>query len=57
VSLAVTLAAGGVVGASALKVHCTHQRRAGHAYEIEGIDRYATLATDPQATRRATPGS
>jgi hypothetical protein len=46
-SLAITLAAGAVVGASALTVHCTHQRRAGSAYELETIDRYATLAAEP----------
>ena len=57
VSLAVTLAAGAVVGALALRVHCSQQRRAGDAYELEGIDRYATLAAEPQATRTATPGS
>lgn len=55
VSLAVALAAGAVVGASALWVHCSQQRRAGAAYELEGIDRYATLAAEAQATRRATP--
>src|SRR3954462_3608752 len=57
VSLAVALAAGAVVGASALWMHCSQQRRAGNAYELEGIDRYATLAAEAQATRRATPGS
>ena len=57
VSLAVTLAAGAVVGALALRVHCSQQRRAGDAYELEGIDRYATLAAEPQATRTARPGS
>jgi hypothetical protein len=46
-SLAITLAAGAVVGASALTAHCTHQRRAGNAYELETIDRYATLAAEP----------
>ena len=44
VSLAVVLAAGAAVGASALWVHCSQQRRAGVAYQFEGIDRYATLA-------------
>jgi len=57
VSLAVALAAGAVVGASALWMHCSRQRRAGNAYELEGIDRYATLAAEAQATGRATPGS
>ncbi|MGH2712598.1 MAG: hypothetical protein ACRDM7_01695 [Thermoleophilaceae bacterium] len=47
-SLAVTLAAGAVVGASALAVHRTHHRRARDAYEPETIDRYATLAADTQ---------
>jgi hypothetical protein len=57
VALAVALAAGAVVGASALWVHCSQQRRAGNAYELEGIDRYATLAAEAQTTRRPTPGS
>jgi hypothetical protein len=47
-SLAVTLAAGGVVGALALEVHRTHQRRARDAYEPEMIDRYATLVAGTQ---------
>jgi ribose/xylose/arabinose/galactoside ABC-type transport system permease subunit len=42
-SLAVTLAAGAVVGASALALHRTHHKRARDAYEPETIDRYATL--------------
>jgi hypothetical protein len=47
-SLAVTLAAGAVVGASAQAVHRTHHRRARDAYEPETIDRFATLAPGSQ---------
>jgi hypothetical protein len=46
-SLAITLAAGALVGASALALHRTHHRRARDAYEPEMIDRYATLVGDP----------
>jgi hypothetical protein len=48
VPLAVILAAGAVVGTSAVVAHCRHQRRAGRTYELEMIDRYATLASDPE---------
>jgi hypothetical protein len=46
VSLAVPLVTGAAVGATALWLHCNNQRRAGSAYELEGIDRYATLAAE-----------
>jgi hypothetical protein len=42
VSLAVTLAAGAVVAASALALHRTHHRRARDAYQPETIDHFAT---------------
>jgi hypothetical protein len=47
-SLAVTLSAGAVVGASALVLHRTHHRRARDAYKPEMIDRYATLVAGTQ---------
>jgi hypothetical protein len=49
-SLAVTLAAGAIVGASALALHRAHHRRAEDAYEPETIDRFATLV---EGTRTA----
>jgi hypothetical protein len=52
-SLGLTLAAGAVVGASALAVHRSHHRRARDAYEPETIDQYATLVADAQT---AEPG-
>ena len=42
-SLAVTVAAGAVVGVAVLALHRAHHRRARDAYEPETIDRYATL--------------
>jgi hypothetical protein len=45
-SLAVTLAAGAAVGASALALHRTHHQHARDAYEPELIDRLATLVAD-----------
>jgi hypothetical protein len=47
-SLAVTLAAGAVVGTSALAVHRLHRRRARDAYEPRMIDRFATLVAGAQ---------
>ena len=52
-SLAVTLAAGAVVGTTALVVHRSHQRRAQDAYKPEAIDRFATLAAG--ASRDSRP--
>jgi hypothetical protein len=51
-SLAITLTAGAVLGASALALHQGHHRRARNAYEPEAIDRIATLA-DTQAAGSA----
>jgi hypothetical protein len=47
-SLAVTLAAGAVVGGVVLAVHRTHHRRVRDAYEPETIDRFATLVAGAQ---------
>jgi hypothetical protein len=49
-SLAVTLAAGAVVGVVALAVHRTHHRRVRDAYEPETVDRFATLVAGTQST-------
>jgi hypothetical protein len=47
-SLSVTVAAGAVVGISALAVHRSHHRHARDAYEPETIDQYATLVAGTQ---------
>lgn len=54
-SLAVMLAAGAVVGASALAVHRAHHRRALDAYEPQAVDRFATLAAGTPAGETAGP--
>ena len=54
-SLAVTLAGGAVVGASALAVHRTHHRHARDAHEPETIDRYATSWRTRRRPRRTGP--
>ena len=51
-SLAVTLAAGAAVGASALSVHWGHHRRARDAYKPEAIDRFATLIAGQRSARK-----
>jgi len=56
-SLAVTLAAGAVVGAVALAVHRTHQRRVRDAYKPETVDRFATLVAGTQTAEEARAGA
>ena len=52
-SLAVTLAAGTLVGAVALAMHRAHHRRVRDAYEPETIDRFATLVAGTQTAEQA----
>jgi ribose/xylose/arabinose/galactoside ABC-type transport system permease subunit len=52
-SLAVTLAVGAVVGATALAVHRGHHQGARDAYEPDAIDRFATLAAGTQTAEEA----
>jgi hypothetical protein len=52
-SLAVTLAAGAVIGAVALAMHRTHHRRVRDAYEPETVDLFATLTAGIQAADEA----
>ena len=54
-SLAVTLAAGTLVGAVALAMHRAHHRHVRDAYKPETIDRFATLAAGTQTPSR--PGA
>ena len=53
-SLAFTLAAGAVVGASALALHRAHHRRARDAYAPEMIDQYATLVAGSRTAAGVT---
>jgi hypothetical protein len=52
-SLAVTLAAGTLVGAVALAAHRSHHRRGRDAYEPGTIDRFATLVSGTQTAEEA----
>jgi ribose/xylose/arabinose/galactoside ABC-type transport system permease subunit len=51
-SLAITLAAGAVVGAATLSIQRSHHRRARDAHRIDAIDRAAILVPDAAAASR-----